>query len=147
MMQVIINNTTPKKIPTKKKFQSWVNAATPKKIPQTEIHIIVVNEKKSAALNKTYRHKKGPTNILSFFYNKAPGISNASLGDLIICESIVNKEARAQQKTLTAHWAHLTVHGMLHLLGYDHIKEKDAAIMEKLEITILKKLGIKNPYA
>lgn len=106
-----------------------------------EICIRIVSEKESAALNRQYRHKSGSTNVLSF-----PGEA-LLLGDIIICAAVVNREARAQGKTRAAHWAHMVVHGSLHLLGFDHIKEKEATQMEALESKILHKLGFANPYS
>lgn len=154
MITVILlkNISTRFRTPSQKKFQHWVNQTLktiPKKIPRhvREIGIAIINRKTSATFNKTYRHKKGGTNVLSFPYEKIPGMQSTSLGDLAICADIVFKEAKAQHKKSESHWAHLTVHGVLHLLGYDHVKDRDAVVMEKLEIKILKKLGVDNPYA
>ena len=148
---VLINDLDEKNIPALKQFQQWVDktlSAIPEKIPQdvTEICISIVDSKTSAELNEAYRQKKGPTNILSFAYDPIPGIPADSLGDLVICAALVESEALAQHKQSIAHWAHLTVHGVLHLLGYDHIVEDDAIAMESLEILVLQKLGFENPY-
>ena len=149
---VLINTTRSKNIPSQKQFDRWVHAALSlvprKKINKScvEITISLVGEKKSAALNHTFRGKSGPTNILSFTYPTITKTPSHSLGDLIICASLVKKEALAQKKTAKNHWAHLTVHGVLHLLGYDHIIDKEARGMESLEINILKQLGVENPY-
>lgn len=147
----LCNEINFKRTPSIKKFQTWVNAVVdtiPEKIPKTctEICISIVDSEISAQLNQTYRHKNGPTNVLSFTYESPPGIAKTSLGDLAICAEIVESESLAQNKNTIAHWAHLTIHGMLHLLEYDHITEKDAIIMEPLEIKILQKLGFNNPY-
>lgn len=136
-----------KAIPSRRSFLYWIQTTLQQqKIKQAEITLRIVTKKESAYLNATYRHKTGPTNILSFPFAAPPGISSDLLGDLVICASLVAKEAREQDKPVRAHWAHLTIHGVLHLLGYDHIKNKDAEIMEKLEIKLLKKLGFADPY-
>jgi probable rRNA maturation factor len=134
------------KIPSRYYFQRWIKLVLGNKIKNTEITIRIVNEKESAALNKTYRHKSGPTNILSFPFDPPPGITVSILGDLVICAPVVAKEAKQQHKSLIAHWAHLTIHGVLHLLGHDHIKDNEAEIMENIEITLLKQLGYPDPY-
>ncbi|MDD1625774.1 MAG: rRNA maturation RNase YbeY, partial [Methylococcaceae bacterium] len=103
-------------------------------------------EQESAELNEQYRHKQGPTNILSFPVEVPFGIELNLLGDLVVCAPVLEKEALEQHKALTDHWAHIIVHGVLHLLGYDHIDDKEAELMENKEITILNKLNIKNPY-
>ncbi len=114
----------------------------------------VVDEEEGLELNQTYRQKTTPTNILSFPFElpeellSIPEIQNQPihLGDLVVCQSIVNKEAGEQKKTVQQHWAHLMVHGVLHLQGYDHVEDDEAEQMEALEIVTLNKLGIKNPY-
>jgi probable rRNA maturation factor len=97
-------------------------------------------------LNEYYRHKAGSTNVLSFPFEVPEGVLSHLLGDLVICAAVVEREAREQGKDLEAHWAHMVVHGMLHLQGYDHISETDAAVMEAEEIAILNSLGFPNPY-
>ncbi len=134
------------KAPSRYYFQRWVSAAVTGRRKNSEVAIRIVDEKESAALNYRYRHKKGPTNILSFPFEPPADIQLPLLGDLIICAPIVIKEARQQKKSLQAHWAHMVIHGTLHLLGYDHIKKRDAVIMEKIEIELLEKLGYPNPY-
>lgn len=147
LIHVRLNTHPYRTTPTQKQFTRWVQAAlSAVNIRAKEIHIHIVSEKESARLNKFYRKKTGPTNILSFHYNTLPGIPNDSLGDLIICNNLVKKEARAQQKKLIAHWAHLTIHGVLHLLGYDHVQLRDAKKMEALEIVIMGRVGYANPY-
>lgn len=126
-------------IPQKQLFKKWVIAALPKK-RDIELTIRIVNFKESQILNKKYRGKDKPTNILSFTAD------NNYLGDLVICAPLVTKEAQEQNKDILHHWAHLTIHGVLHLLGYDHHTKKAALTMEKLEIKILRKLKIGNPY-
>ena len=101
-------------------------------------------------LNLTYRHKDSPTNVLSFPFEYPEGLPEEDidnyLGDLVICSEVVEKEAKEQNKTLEAHYAHMIVHVTLHLLGYDHIEDDEAEVMESLEIKVLEKLGFANPY-
>ena len=133
--------------PKEATFQQWIDAVTTQ-IPtaHTDMCITLIDEDESALLNEQYRQKKGPTNVLSFNYEKMPGIVADSLGDLAICSTIVKTEAQAQQKSLESHWAHMTIHGTLHLLGYDHIQDDEAEKMEALEIKIMEGLGFGNPY-
>ena len=134
-------------LPLEKEFQQWIHAVT-HFIPTNNLHlcITIVDEAESAVLNESYRQKKGPTNVLSFNYEKIPGITADSLGDLAICAAVVKTEATTQRKTLQSHFAHMTIHGALHLLGYDHIQDTEAEKMEALEIKIMEKLGFENPY-
>jgi probable rRNA maturation factor len=131
-------------VPEDEDFLRWASAAA--KRDPAEIVIRIVDETESAELNGQYRHKAGPTNVLSFPFEVPEGIPNRLLGDLVICAAVVEREAREQGKTLEAHWAHMVVHGVLHLQGYDHISDSDAAVMEAEEIAILKNLGFPNPY-
>jgi len=118
--------------------------------------IRVVNEEEGIDLNQIYRNKNSATNVLSFPYEvpdyaaDIPELqdeySQQHLGDLVLCEKVVIEEAKAQNKTAEQHWAHLIIHGVLHLQGYDHINDDDAVKMESLEIKILESLGFKNPY-
>ncbi len=133
-------------LPTKKQFQLWIDMALPKAKQSSEIAIRIVDEREIIALNKKFRNKNKPTNILSFPFTPSPFCPDNFLGDLVICASVVKTEAKEQQKKIMAHWAHLTIHGTLHLLGFDHIKTKDAVTMENLEIKLLKKLGFPNPF-
>ena len=109
------------------------------------VTVRLVDETESAALNKRYRGKRGSTNVLSFSYDLAPGARGLS-GDLVICAPLVVREATRLGLPPRAHWAHLVVHGILHLRGYDHVREKDAQVMEAAEIRTLKHMGFKNPY-
>lgn len=116
-----------------------------------ELSIVIVDSDQSQLLNRTYRQKDKPTNVLSFVSDLPDEIVQAldhtPLGDLVICLPVVLQEAQAQQKSVQAHLSHLVVHGILHLLGYDHeLGEQEANEMEQLEIEILSKLGIENPY-
>ena len=105
-----------------------------------------MDEKESTELNETYRLKSGPTNILSFPVEIPEEIELNLLGDLVICAPVLEKEALEQNKALLNHWAHIVIHGVLHLMGYDHIEDDEAELMEGKEITLLSHLGIKNPY-
>ncbi|MFI3185011.1 MAG: rRNA maturation RNase YbeY [Methylococcaceae bacterium] len=127
-------------------IQLWVNAALADVEQDTEIVVRIVDELESAELNQQYRHKPGPTNILSFPVEVPEGIELNLLGDLVICAPVLEKEAFEQGKLLADHWAHIIIHGVLHLLGYDHIHDDDAELMESKEIAILQQLHINNPY-
>lgn len=134
-------------IPRKAQFRSWVNAALQADgfiAESVELCIRVVDEAESAHLNETFRQKKGPTNVLSFPQDREG--CHVLLGDIALCAPLVASEAKEQQGEPFAHWAHLTIHGTLHLLGYDHETPQEALIMEQQEITILRQLGFENPY-
>lgn len=133
-------------IPSAELFQLWVDAALTVTDSDTELTIRLVDEKESADLNQQYRHKSGPTNILSFPFDPPPGMDMELLGDLVVCVPVIQQEAINQNKLINHHWAHIIIHGVLHLLGYDHIEEQDAEEMEALEIEILHTLNIANPY-
>ncbi|GGC79708.1 MULTISPECIES: rRNA maturation RNase YbeY [Vreelandella] len=111
-----------------------------------ELTIRFVDEEESQALNSDYRGKDKPTNVLSFPFENPPGITLPLLGDLIICHAVVAQEADEQQKPLAHHYAHMVVHGTLHLMGYDHIDEQEAEEMEQLERELLATLNIPDPY-
>lgn len=111
-----------------------------------ELTVRIVDESESAALNEEYRHKSNSTNVLSFPFECPEEIELNLLGDLVICAPVVEREAKQQGKNSQAHWAHMLVHGILHLLGYDHIEEVDAQQMEAREIEILESMGFSNPY-
>ena len=132
--------------PDQEQIQRWVDAALEGFNHDTEIVVRIVDEQESAELNEQYRLKPGPTNILSFPVEVPEGIELNLLGDLVVCAPVLEKEALEQHKSLTDHWAHIIVHGVLHLLGYDHLDDVEAELMENKEITILNKLNIKNPY-
>ncbi|MGQ0442970.1 MAG: rRNA maturation RNase YbeY [Methylophilaceae bacterium] len=126
-------------LPGKAQFKMWAKAALR---VDTEVTIRVVDETEGYALNHAYRGKPNATNVLTFPLAETPHL----MGDIVLCAPIVAEEAKVQNKTLVAHFAHLTVHGMLHLHGYDHETEAQAELMESLEVTILQKLGYANPY-
>ena len=142
-IQTIFNS---KGQPDQKHIQQWVDAALEGFNQDTEIVVRIVDEQESDELNEQYRHKSGPTNILSFPVEVPEGIELNLLGDLVVCAPVLEKEALEQHKTLNDHWAHIIVHGVLHLLGYDHLDDEEAELMENKEIAILKQLTIKNPY-
>lgn len=132
-------------LPPEADFQHWANTAW-QGDDETEVTIRLVNEDESAELNHQYRGKDSPTNVLSFPFEAPPGISIPLLGDLVICAAVVAREAREQGKTPAAHWAHMVVHGMLHLQGYDHEDDAEAEAMEALETRLLHTLGFADPY-
>lgn len=145
-------------LPSHEQFQLWVDTALSfsyeKSIidnklidhRQDELSIRLVDIEESQSLNHQFRHQDKPTNVLSFPFELPPGVTLNLLGDLVICVEIVKNEAKSQQKQLFHHWAHMVVHGCLHLLGFDHINDSEAKEMESLEIQILAKLKINNPY-
>ena len=133
-------------LPTEEQIMQWLNVILPQFMDNAEITIRIVDEQESQQLNNTYRHKDKPTNVLSFPFESPIEIEVPLLGDLIICKQVVEAEAKEQDKLLTSHWAHMIVHGCLHLLGYDHILDEEAEEMENIEIDIMQQLGFNNPY-
>jgi len=140
------NTSKTKSIPSKKQFKTWMEKALVPCKKDYEITIRIVGVKEITKLNKQYRKKNKPTNIISFNFYPPANIKTNLLGDLVICAPVVKLEAKLQHKAVLSHWAHLTIHGVLHLLGYDHQNDEAAQKMERLEIKILKNLGIVNPY-
>jgi probable rRNA maturation factor len=135
------------KLPSLESFQRWADLAlTAVTDEKFELTIRLVNIEESQQLNNQYRHKDKPTNVLSFPFEVPEGIELNLLGDLVVCVPVVEQEAKQQSKILFDHWAHMIIHGCLHLLGYDHISDADADEMEALEIKILAELSIDNPY-
>lgn len=134
-------------VPRPEDFQCWAAAACAGRCGSGEIGLRVVGLAEGAALNETYRRRRGPTNVLSFPVEDVLPIDMPPLGDLVICAPVVWREAREQYKPFLAHWAHLTVHGALHLLGYDHEEAGEAEVMERCERDILASLGFPDPYA
>jgi probable rRNA maturation factor len=133
-------------VPTEQQLQQWVDLALQDIGRDTEIVIRIVDAKESQALNHQYRYKNKPTNILSFPADLPPEIEEDWLGDLVICAPVLTQEANLQHKALFDHWAHIVIHGILHLLGYDHINDDEAEVMETKEIALLASLHIANPY-
>jgi len=133
-------------IPSAEQFESWVVAALSQYKKPVELTIRIVDEAEGTELNEQYRKKSGPTNVLSFPFEAPEGVELDWLGDLVICAPVVSREALEQSKKELSHWAHLVVHGVLHLLGFDHINAAEALEMEHCEIEALKGLGITNPY-
>jgi len=133
-------------IPGAELIRQWVAQALPADRAAAELTVRIVDEAEITALNRQYRGKDGPTNVLSFPYEQIPGIAAALLGDVVICAPVVASESVAQDKPLEAHWAHMVIHGMLHLLGYDHHKDGEASRMEATETELLAELGYASPY-
>lgn len=133
-------------LPTQDQLKEWALAALVNSDKHFEVTIRIVDEPEIQELNATYRGKDKPTNVLSFPFDAPEHIELDLLGDLIICAHVVRSEAIDQHKDEKAHWAHMTIHGILHLLGYDHIEDREAEEMEGLEIKILHDLGYPNPY-
>jgi probable rRNA maturation factor len=136
-------------IPAPASFRRWVEAALQgaKRRKPTELSIRIVGNDEGRALNQDYRGKDYATNVLSFPAELPPGVALPLIGDLAICAPVVQREAGEQGKLARNHWAHLTIHGVLHLLGYDHVEEAEAETMESLETRILADLGMADPYA
>jgi probable rRNA maturation factor len=135
----------PPGVPDESLLQAWVSAAYLNSVPAiTSIQITTSDEIQQ--LNKQYRDKDKPTNVLSFPMQVPEEVGMCLLGDLVLCASVINDEANQQSKKHNAHWAHMVVHGMLHLQGFDHVDEEEAEEMERLEIKILNELGIADPY-
>lgn len=133
-------------VPEINDFQGWVEAALKPYNKSFELTIRLVNSDESRQLNHQYRGKDKATNVLSFPFEVPEGIELDLLGDLVICVDVVEQEAITQQKSSNAHWAHMTVHGCLHLLGFDHIEDDEADEMEALETKIITGLGFAAPY-
>lgn len=147
-LQIACDN---KNLPKEIEFQQWLDSVLLDKTINTqekqfEVTIRIVDENESQTLNHQYRHKNKPTNVLSFPFEVPEGIELNLLGDLVICAHIVEREAQEQGKSLNEHWAHMVIHGCLHLLGFDHISDSEAEEMEAIEIKILANVGISDPY-
>lgn len=142
-MQVACNN---KQLPTFEQLQCWSETALKSYNKSFELTIRLVESLESQQLNHQYRDKDKPTNVLSFPFEVPDGIELDLLGDLIVCADVVEFEAKDQNKELIAHWAHMIIHGCLHLLGYDHITQDEALEMEAIEIRLMAELGYSDPY-
>lgn len=133
-------------VPTRKSFAAWISAIPELRRRNAEVNILIVDTREGRRFNREFRHKNYATNVLSFPFDRLPGQESVLLGDLVICAPVVAREAAEQGKRPREHWAHLTIHGVLHLLGHDHETDAQARAMEALEIRILARLGIRNPY-
>ncbi len=136
MVQYATNSTD---VPTRPQFRRWVKAAL---MQEAEIVLRIVDEAEGCELNHQFRDKDDATNVLTFVYDDMQPLT----GDIVLCAPVVSKESQQQHKNLIAHYAHLTVHGVLHLQGYDHIEEAEAVVMEQMETQILARLGYDDPY-
>lgn len=143
-----IQDTINKNTPNRFHIQRWINETLEPQVECGHLCIRIVSMEEMQELNHEYRRQNKPTNVLSFPSDLPPEVQAElnELGDIVICAEVIEREAKEQEKRLEAHWAHMVIHGALHLLGYDHITDKDAATMEKLEIELLNKLGFDNPY-
>ena len=142
-IQYAINADT---LPGPDDIRCWAETALLETTQATELVIRVVDEVEMTALNHRYRGKDGPTNVLSFPAEPHPEMASNLLGDVVICAPVIAQESVTQQKTPEAHWAHLVIHGVLHLLGYDHDTDEQAQRMESCEARLLEALGINDPY-
>ena len=140
------NNSDSTRVPGSEDLERWATAAVGEHREQAEISVLIVDSEEGAELNQHWRGKEGPTNVLSFPVDLPAELQLPLLGDLVICAPVVEREATEQKKTLESHWAHMIVHGTLHLLGYDHIQDHEAEEMESLETTVMKQLGYPDPY-
>ena len=133
-------------LPTLEQIEQWATAAIQPQSDEVEMTVRIVDEAESHELNLNYRGKDRPTNVLSFPFECPDEVELPLLGDLVICRQVVEREAQEQDKPVMAHWAHMVVHGSLHLLGYDHIEDDEAEEMESLETQIMTGLGFADPY-
>ena len=133
-------------LPTAEQIEQWATAAVQPQSDEVEMTVRIVDEAESHALNLNYRGKDRPTNVLSFPFECPDEVELPLLGDLVICRQVVEREAQEQEKSVMAHWAHMVVHGSLHLLGYDHIEDDEAEEMESLETQIMTGMGFADPY-
>ena len=151
-LQVDIQSATAEPVPDEDDLRRWIAAtltgaaANGAAQRDAEVCVRLVDDEEMSTLNATYRGRNAPTNVLSFPAGLPPELNLPLLGDIVICAPVVRTEAAAQHKSLEAHWAHMAVHGTLHLLGYDHVEEEDAAVMEALESAILAGLHYPCPY-
>lgn len=145
--QIAVDASAEPDLPTQADLETWVAAVLASEgDARRELTIRFVERAESQQLNRDYRHKDKPTNVLSFPFETPPGIELPLLGDLVICHDVVENEARDQHKSTVNHYAHLVIHGCLHLLGYDHIDDQEAEQMEALERALLTQFGIADPY-
>jgi probable rRNA maturation factor len=148
MVEIDLQRASERAGPDDAAFRQWCELALRQRSGDSELTIRLVDEAEGRELNSTYRHKDYATNVLSFPADVPDDMLDIPLlGDLVICVQVVEREAREQNKSLDSHWAHLVIHGCLHLLGYDHIDDDEAEEMEALERTLLAELGHPDPYA
>ena len=144
------NQSTAAEVPSENQFRRWAWQAVKQQYRRADISVVLLDEEEARAYNRDYRGKDYATNVLSFALNEGEILpdqfSDGLCGDLIICPQVVFKEAAEQGKTAEQHFAHLTLHGTLHLMGYDHIEEHDAEEMEAIEIRLMQAAGYPNPY-
>jgi probable rRNA maturation factor len=136
-------------LPKEELIKKWVDSSLNGYIEDAELTIRIVDETEGTQLNEKWRNAQGPTNVLSFPYSELSELNENTQniqGDIVVCAPVIMREAAEQRKSVDAHWAHMIVHGILHLLGYDHNNENDAKEMESLEATILRKLDFPDPY-
>ncbi len=134
--------------PSRAAIGRWARAALNGwRRPSVSLGVRVVNRAESARLNRRYRGRRKPTNVLAFPFAPPEGVHVDTLGDLVICAPVVNHEATDQGKETKAHWAHMVVHGILHLRGYDHHTRTEAVAMERRETAVLRRLGFPDPYS
>jgi probable rRNA maturation factor len=146
-LDLSVSYALPRKgLPSSVSFRRWVEAALESRVRRADLAIRVVDEREGCALNRHYRGKDYATNVLSFPAELPEGVKLPVLGDIVICAPVVAREAHEQGKELAAHYAHLTVHGVLHLLGWDHENTREAEAMEALERQVLDSLGFADPY-
>ena len=131
-------------LPEQAEIQHWLNNCFPEQ--EGTVLVRIVDAEESAELNQHYRDKQGPTNVLSFPFDPPEGIEDDHLGDLVLCAPVIRTEANEQGKIQQHHWSHMLIHGVLHLLGYDHLDDSEAEEMEAMEIDLLSRLAIANPY-
>lgn len=147
MIHVDIDNTiTSIECPPSERIEQWVKAALLNKLTDSTVAIKIIDEDDMRALNQTYRNKPKTTNVLSFPSQLPEPMRGDFIGDIAICAPVVQKEAQSQNKSFEAHFAHLVVHGVLHLLGFDHESDEEAIKMEREEILIMQALGYNDPY-
>jgi probable rRNA maturation factor len=146
-VQNATNQVASELIPDNVEIERWVHMTLKGKYEDAQLTVRIVGYEESQHLNQTYRHRPGPTNVLSFPFEQPEMVQPPLLGDIVICAPLVIKEAAEQRKDVLPHWSHLVVHGVLHLLGYDHELNHDAEIMENLEKEIMAELSFPDPYA
>lgn len=146
-LDVAVSYGLPRKgLPAASSFRKWVAAALEHRILRADVCLRLVDEREGRSLNRHYRGKNYATNVLSFPAEIPENVKLPLLGDIVLCAPVIAREAREQHKPLNAHYAHLTVHGILHLLGFDHDDEREAEIMETIERGVLATLGLPDPY-